>query len=314
MKNKRLLSAALLSVVAIGGITQTIPASAKTTNPHANVKAQVVPILELAPDYERETVRVDGEDMSYIQLGNTQSKKSIVIIHGSAYSAAAMIPYGQLYVNEGYNVILVDLPGHYGNVSTSAENFEQLGDKVAGLMNKLVEEKKLSNKSEVQGWSLGGSVALDIAVRHPEVISSVGMIDSSSNFGIDLGSVTEENKTEGTIANIQLLKSTAASQDVTDALKADLPNVIAPADAINSDFAIDKVLNLDDKLSTIKVSVYNFYEAEDMLTPLSKQNEMMAAIKHSKLHVEQGYNHFAVLENPQLVFDAFKSMQEQGRK
>lgn len=314
MKHKKLLSVALLSVVAIGGITQAIPASAKTTNSKASVHAQSLVSPDDQDSHDRQIVQVDGESMSYIQLGNAKSEKSIVIIHGSSYSAKVMIPYGELYANEGYNVVLVDLPGHYRDISKAKSEFSELGDSVAGLMDKLVSEKKLSNKSEIQGWSLGGSICLDIASRHPEHVKSVGLIDSSSYWGIDLGSVTEDNKIVDIQEKIQLLKSQAVSQDVTDFLKADLVNVIAPADAINSDFAIDKVLNVDDQLSQIKVPVYDFFGADDMLTPLSKQNEMMAAIKHSKLHVEQGYNHFAVLENPQLVFDAFKSMQEQGRK
>lgn len=263
-------------------------------------------------NFLRQVVDIDGERMSYIQLGDIKSNKSIVIIHGSAYSAKAMIPYGELYAKEGYNVVLIDLPGHYGEISKVKEQFCELGDSVAELIKKLVSENKLNNKSEVHGWSLGGSVCLDMASRHPEHIKSVGLIDASSYWGIDLGSVTENTKIIATQGNIQLLRSQAVSQDITDFLKADLTNVIASAEAINSDFSIDKVLNVDDQLIHIEVPVHIFFGADDMLTTIDKQKEMMSAIKFSSLHVADGYNHFAVLENPQLVYDAFKSMQSSG--
>lgn len=301
--NKKVL---MLSLVAIGCAVQVVPVMAQTMKVNQNTVGKVS--ATQTNNYERQIVNVNGENMSYIQLGNVKSNKSIVIIHGSAYSAKAMIPYGELYANDGYNVVLVDMPGHYGDISEVKTEFTQLGDSIASLMDKLVSEKKLKNKSEVQGWSLGGSIALDIASRHPEHVKSVGSIDSSSYWGIDLGHVTEDDKIAQTVGNIQFLKSQAVSQEVTDRLIADLPNVIASADAINSDFAIDRVLNVDGQLSQIKVPVYNFFGADDMLTTLDKQTQMMDSIKHGDLYVAEGYNHFAVLENPQLVHDAFVSM------
>lgn len=259
----------------------------------------------------RQTIVVDNQQMSYIQLGNQQSKKSIVIIHGSAFNTNIMLPYGQLYANAGYNVVLVDLPGHYAGNSSSTDEFNQLSNSVSSLMKKLIKEKKLNEKSEVHGWSLGGAVALDIGTKHPEMVKSVGMIDSASNFnGIILPSVTDQTELATLSAIVQQIKSPAVSQNVTDKIIAGLPYTEAPAEAVNNDFTIDRLLNIDDDLSKITVPVYVFYGSDDSLVAFDKQKEMMSKFKHSKLYIADGYNHFAVVENPTLVYNAINSMKE----
>lgn len=304
MKKSRItLISSIIALISVGAI----PTMAKTVDKTQPIKTEAtIPQID---NYKRQVVNINNENMSYIQLGNVNSNKSVVIIHGSAFSASAMIPYGKTYAKEGYNVILVDLPGHYSDISKAKDEFSKVGDSVAGLIDKLVKEKKLNNKSEIQGWSLGGSVALDVASRYPKHVKSVGLIDGSSNwYAVNLGSVTEDNKVALLSALVQQLKSQSVPQELTNSIIADIPNFIAPTDACNSDFVIDKVLNIDNQISQIKVPVYDFFASDDILTTIDKQKDMLSQIKHSNLYVAKGYNHCAVLENPQLVHDAFVLM------
>lgn len=304
-KSKKALVAAL---VIIGCASQITPVMAMNNNV---IKEKKVDYAKVQNEYERTIVDVKGEKMSYIQLGNVESKKSIVIVHGSAFNASAMLPYGELYAKDGYNVVLVDMPGHYGNIAESKDTLKDLSDSVANLMKNLIKEKKLPQKSEVQGWSLGGTVALDIAARYKNIVNSVGIIDSASNYyGLELPLVTEETKLPTLESVLISLKSTAVSQDILDGILAKLPNILASAEAVNNDFAIDNVLNIDSSLKNINVPVYNFYGKDDALTTIDKQYDMMKSIKKGELFVAEGYNHLAVLENPQLVYDAFTSMKQ----
>lgn len=56
------------------------------------------------------------------------------------------------------------------------------------------------------------------------------------------------------------------------------------------------------------IYVYDFFGSEDALTNINKQKEMMSNLKKGKLYVGQGYNHFAVVENPTYVYNAMKTM------
>lgn len=58
-----------------------------------------------------------------------------------------MVPYGRLYANKRYNVVLVDTPGHYGDLAQSKSVFSELTDSVAEFMKVLIKEGKLNNKS-----------------------------------------------------------------------------------------------------------------------------------------------------------------------
>ncbi|MNL90969.1 2-succinyl-6-hydroxy-2,4-cyclohexadiene-1-carboxylate synthase [compost metagenome] len=304
-RNKILLS----TLLACGVMTQTVPVQAATISALSKESKPSVSCIKPVYNYERKYEKVQGEYLSYIQLGEKHFSKSIVIIHGSAFNADAMIPYGELYAKKGYNVILVDLPGHFGNKSVAKDEFNKLGDSIASLMTKLVAQGKLSNKSEVQGWSLGGSVALDLGMRYEKLVKSVGMIDAASNYyGVELPAVTGETRVPTLSYIVGALKSPIVDQASNDALVGKLAGLLAPTGAINNDFAIDKVLNIDSGLKKVKVPVNIFYGAEDTLTTLDKQKDMISQLKKGKLHVEKGYGHLAILENPQIVFNAFEKM------
>ncbi|GKX68241.1 alpha/beta fold hydrolase [Inconstantimicrobium mannanitabidum] len=259
---------------------------------------------------ERKIVDVNGLKMSYIQLGDPTSKKSIVIIHGSTFNALGMVPYGRLYANKGYNVVLVDTPGHYGDLAQSKSVFSELTDSVAEFMKVLIKEGKLNSKSIVQGWSLGGSIAYDIAIRYGDIVECIGSVDGSSNWNnLDLGHITDyDNKIEALTAFLNNLKSSNVSQEVVDRLASELPLTTASPEACNNDFAIDKVLNVDSGLPHINIPVYAFYGSVDTLTTLEKQKEIMSNLKHGKLFVGEGYGHMAVIEDPEYVFNAFNEM------
>lgn len=262
--------------------------------------------------HKRQLITVNGEKMSYIQLGNAKSNKDIVIIHGSAFNATVMIPYAELYSKDDYNVIVLDTMGHYGNLSKSKDTFEDLSDSVAGAIKQLQKEKKIGQKVELQGWSLGGSITLDIAARYPEIVKSAGIIDGASNWhGMDLGHYDdEETKNLSVEGFLRTLASKKAIPGIVDKLASQVAEISAPYEACNNDFLIDKTLNVDNELKDIKAPVNIFYGTDDTLSTIEIQKDMANSIKKSKITFVEGLGHMAVLDNPQAVYDAFTSMRK----
>src|SRR5438270_7374045 len=75
---------------------------------------------------------------------------------------------------EKYQVIGVDLYGHGRTALTDRPlRFEHMADDIAGLIEHLG-----LDKADLLGFSLGGAVALQTAIRHPERVNKLVLIST----------------------------------------------------------------------------------------------------------------------------------------
>ena len=112
---------------------------------------------------------VNGLKMYYEIHGNGEP---LVLLHG-----AFMAVTGDWmdWINElakTRKVIAVDMQGHGRTADIKRDiTYENLADDVAGLMDYLKVER-----ADVMGYSLGGGVAMQVAIRHPEKVRKIVVI------------------------------------------------------------------------------------------------------------------------------------------
>jgi pimeloyl-ACP methyl ester carboxylesterase len=115
-------------------------------------------------------VSVNGLTMYYEIHGSGQP---IVLLHGGL---GGVVEFTQLLplLAETHQVIAVELQahGHTADIDRPL-SFELMADDVAALIQVL----ELEN-TDVLGYSLGGSVALQLAIRHPEVVRKLVLIST----------------------------------------------------------------------------------------------------------------------------------------
>ncbi|MFM2358482.1 MAG: hypothetical protein RLY16_475, partial [Bacteroidota bacterium] len=109
------------------------------------------------------------------QYGNG---KPLVLLHGnggSISSMAAIIPY----FAERYHVIAVDSRAHGKSTDESDSlSFEMMADDIAALLDTL----KL-DAANIIGWSDGGIVSLELAMRHPQKVKK--LVSTGANLWPD---------------------------------------------------------------------------------------------------------------------------------
>jgi pimeloyl-ACP methyl ester carboxylesterase len=101
--------------------------------------------------------------------------RPLVVLHGAYMTIEAMgavVPG----LAESRQVIAVELQGHgrTADVGDRPLTYEQMADDVAALLRHLGIEE-----ADVFGYSMGGSVALQVAVRHPEVVRKLVVASAS---------------------------------------------------------------------------------------------------------------------------------------
>ena len=99
--------------------------------------------------------------------------KPLIMLHGG-FGTFEMFAALSPALTLDHQVIGVDLYGHGRTALTDRPiRFEQMADDIAGLIGHLGLEK-----ADLLGFSLGGAVALQTAIRHPERVNTLVVIST----------------------------------------------------------------------------------------------------------------------------------------
>jgi pimeloyl-ACP methyl ester carboxylesterase len=118
---------------------------------------------------------VNGLEMYYEIHGTGQP---LVVLHGSFMTIELM---GKLVpeLARGRQVIAVEFQGHGHTADIDRPvTYENLADDTAALLRHLG-----IGRADVYGYSLGGGVALQVALRHPEVVRKLVIVSASYTSG-----------------------------------------------------------------------------------------------------------------------------------
>jgi len=113
---------------------------------------------------------VNGLNLYYEVHGDGQP---LILLHGGL---GAVEMFGEVLslLAEGRRVIGVDLQAHGRTADVDRPmTFEAMADDVAALISHLGLEE-----ADVMGYSVGGSVALQTAIRHPEAVRKVVLVSA----------------------------------------------------------------------------------------------------------------------------------------
>jgi pimeloyl-ACP methyl ester carboxylesterase len=122
---------------------------------------------------------VEGARIAYQVYGDLKSGKTpLVVLHGSLMSAESMAPMLRPFV-ASRPVIAIDARGHgrTGDVPGKI-SYERMADDAAAVLRTLGVKR-----ADVLGYSMGGTTAIILAVRHPEVIGKQVIISGVSKRG-----------------------------------------------------------------------------------------------------------------------------------
>jgi pimeloyl-ACP methyl ester carboxylesterase len=114
---------------------------------------------------------VNGLEMYYEIYGEGAP---LVLLHGGLADAtmfAPMIPA----LTQGHQVIVVDLQahGHTADIDRPM-SYEAMAEDIAAMITQLGFEN-----ADIMGYSLGGGVALQTAIRHPEVVRKLVLVSTT---------------------------------------------------------------------------------------------------------------------------------------
>lgn len=119
-------------------------------------------------------VSVNGIDIYYQVYGDLgTSERPLLILHGSFMSAESMAPLAERFA-ETRPVIVIAQRGHGRTGDAPGPiTYEKLADDAAGVLEELGVET-----ADVLGYSMGGTVAIAMSVRHPKRVGEQVIISA----------------------------------------------------------------------------------------------------------------------------------------
>ncbi|HKE75545.1 MAG TPA: alpha/beta hydrolase [Acidimicrobiales bacterium] len=119
---------------------------------------------------------VNGLQLYYEAYGDPAASGAVplLLIPGAFMSTASMAPWVAAFV-AGRPVVVFDQQGHGRTADTArAMSYEQFGDDAAGLLRALEVDR-----ADVMGYSQGGGAALQLALRHPQLVSKLVVMSAT---------------------------------------------------------------------------------------------------------------------------------------
>jgi pyruvate dehydrogenase E2 component (dihydrolipoamide acetyltransferase) len=125
---------------------------------------------------EPATIQAGGRRLRYLEMGQGEGPP-VVFIHGFGGDLYSW-QFNQEALAESRVTYALDLPGHGGSTKDLGSGHVHVGALAAAVID-FLDAKEIA-KAHLIGHSLGGAVALDLALNHPERVASATLVCSAA--------------------------------------------------------------------------------------------------------------------------------------
>jgi pimeloyl-ACP methyl ester carboxylesterase len=239
--------------------------------------------------------------LSFNEIG---TGKPIMLIHAFPLSNEMWKAQAEILADNGFHVILPNLPGFGKDDSTNFYSLEEMAKSIAELLNSLKVEKII-----LGGLSLGGYVLFNLFRFAPEIFSALILCDTT--FSGDTSD--KQNSRYELISKIEQVGSAALVENM-------LPNLISDDTKQNNSALVEKLEEIfinvsplsatnalrsmaerrdnSDILGQISVPTLLIFGEFDKVTNLETAQLMNQMISGSELVVIKEAGHYSNLEQP----------------
>lgn len=259
-----------------------------------------VHVLLRAHGVQDRYLQVDGNRLHYLEAQPTAAgaDRPILLIHGLGARASDWAPLIPQLSRAGYHVYALDLLGYGESPKPADGDFSLTGEErtIVNFMGALH-----LRQADVAGWSMGGWLAMLLALDHPEQVRRLLLFDSAGlyfdpDFDSSLFNPADRAGLERLVARIE----------------PDRPNIRVPGWAVHgmlrrmqaSRWIIERSFRsmvsgrsvVDFRLSQVHQPTLIVWGTEDKLTPFAQAERLHTLLPQSVLYGFRGCGHLAPAE------------------
>lgn len=240
-------------------------------------------------------VTIGKEEIFYLQKGG--GKPSLLFLHGAGGTHRH---WGKQIqgIRDG-TLLALDLPGHGRSKGKGHQSIEGYADLVAEFMSALDLES-----STVVGHSMGGAIALDLALRYGDRLGGLVLVGTGARLRV-MPTLLEGLRGEFELT-VELLCRYAygpsASEEMVRLGREEML-AIGP-EVLRGDFLACDRFEVMGRLGEVRLPTLVICGEEDQLTPLKYSQFLVEHIQRARLVTIPEAGHMVMLEKPQETTDA----------
>lgn len=226
----------------------------------------------------------------------------VVFIHGAGDSATVWEKQTAHFFGE-HRALAVDLPGHGARTAEAGlESHEANAAEVCRIM-----DREGVSKAVVAGHSMGGAVALLMALDHPERVGGLVLVATGARLKMRPDFIEQARKTaqafgssvpsETHIIPVEQMVDPAVPSEVVAWLKARIGN--ASAQATYADFLANNGFDVMARLGSIRCPTLVVGGSNDRMAPRKFAEFLANAIAGARLEVLEPSGHYPHVEQEQ---------------
>lgn len=247
------------------------------------------------------TTTIEGLSVSYDHYRPSAdlAGQRIMYIHGTGCNAKVFAGHVRA-ISDQHEAVVIDLPGHGGSEGSGFRSATEHAFFVGALIKQLQWESCI-----VAGHSLGGGIALAVALYFEELVGGLMLIDTGARLRVnpkvlELARKAAEQGSAGS-GDSRLGYADSTAQGVVDGVNA----VTAGCDpeVVYKDWIADDSLDFMSRLRQITVPALAICGEQDPLTPVKYHEYLRDKLPQCELVTVANAGHWPFVENPD-AFDA----------
>lgn len=229
---------------------------------------------------------------------------TVVLLHSLAMDRRVWAPLvDPLAASVG--VLACDLPGHGRSPAAPEATVEAMADQVAATV-------RAAGRGAVAlaGMSLGGSVAQAVAVRHPDLVRALVLLDTTAWYGPGAPAAWADRVAKARAGGMAALTGFQLDRWFSDAFRARRPDLCDATLALFADTdphgyadacTALGAMDLREAIGSITCPTVVVVGEHDQATPVAHAEDIHGRIAGSSLHVIGGCKHLSAVERPATV-------------
>ena len=235
-----------------------------------------------------------NQGIYYFNYGEgTPLSQHVVLIHGAGGSYLHWP--SEIRRLPGYHVMAIDLPGHGKSAGAGEQMIPDYTRSVAKwLLNMGI------SKAFFIGHSMGGAIAMTLALEHPDIVSGLGLIGTGGKLRVHPELMNRTANPNTFQSAIDVIIQWAFSDHADARLRELAARRMAetrPA-VLHGDFLACDEFNIMDRLGEIQKPCVIICGAQDNLTPVNYSQFLEDQIPHARMQIIPDAGHMVMLERP----------------
>jgi pimeloyl-ACP methyl ester carboxylesterase len=238
----------------------------------------------------------EGKRLFYAESGQkTADSCPVLLIHRAGGSARGWS--AQLEALGGSrHCVAVDLPGHGESEGPAASTITEMANIVVEALEQLGLDQVV-----LSGHSMGGAVALDVALNHPERVRSLLLVSSGAKLRV-AQPILQALRNNFELVPALMGNAVFGSETPADLVKELREHIFdAPGEVVVSDMEACDSFNVEDRLKELLIPVHVIVGKDDYLTPPRLGRRLVERTANAELHVIPGAGHMLPMERPETV-------------